>query len=85
MVRCILELALDGKAVKIPDLAIFSLSLNTKPADKLEKFSATKNVVGVRLHLRATGVFTRQQLRLIAQVKEQDWYSHDQTANEEGG
>ena len=83
MIACIRELALDGKAVKIPDLAIFSLGLKTKPAESPDKFTAANNVVGVKLRSRATGVFTRQQLKLVAQVKEQDKYTHDQSAGKE--
>ena len=74
MIACVRELALDGKAVKIPDLAIFSLGLKTKPADAPEEFTASGNVESIKLRSRATGVFTRSQLRLVAQVKEKDSY-----------
>ena len=63
MVSCIRELALDGKAVKIPDLAIFSLGIKTKPADSPENFTPQKNVESVRLRSRATGIFTRPTIR----------------------
>ena len=87
MISCIRELALDGKAVKIPDLAIFSLGLRTKPADAPDEFTAAKNVESVKLRSRATGVFTRQQLKLAAQVREQDDYSSPDTDGQgsEGG
>ncbi len=75
MVACIRELTLDGKAVKIPDLAIFSIGLKTEGANSAKEFNAAKNVVGVKMRSRATGVFTRQQLKLAAQVREQDDYS----------
>ena len=75
MIACIRELALDGKAVKIPDLAIFSLGLRTKPADYPENFTPQKNVESVRLRSRATGIFTRPQLGLVAKMKEKDTYS----------
>ena len=75
MVICIRELALDGKAVKIPDLAIFSLGIKTKPADSPENFTPQKNVESVRLRSRATGIFTRPQLGLVAKMKEKDTYS----------
>ena len=74
MIACVRELALDGKAVKIPDLAIFSLGLKTKPADTPEEFTASGNVESIKLRSRATGVFTRSQLRLAAQVTEKDSY-----------
>ena len=75
MIACIRELALDGKAVKIPDLAIFSLGIKTKPADSPENFTPQKNVESVRLRSRATGIFTRPQLGLVAKMKEKDTYS----------
>ncbi|MBR6937340.1 MAG: DNA-binding protein [Prevotella sp.] len=84
MVSCIRELALDGKAVKIPDLAIFSLGLRTKPADAPDEFTASKNVESVKLRSRATGVFTRSQLKLAAQVKEQDSYTSPEAEGEGG-
>ncbi len=84
MIACIRELALDGKAVKIPDLAIFSLGLRTKPADAPDEFTAAKNVESVKLRSRATGVFTRQQLKLAAQVKEQDSYTSPEAEGEGG-
>ena len=80
MIACIRELALDGKAVKIPDLAIFSLGIKTKPADSPENFTPQKNVESVRLRSRATGIFTRPQLGLVAKMKEKDTYS----VNEDG-
>ena len=84
MIACVRELALDGKAVKIPDLAIFSLGLKTKPADAPEEFTASGNVESIKLRSRATGVFTRSQLRLAAQVKEKDSYTSPDTGEEEG-
>ncbi len=84
MIACIRELALDGKAVKIPDLAIFSLGLRTKPADAPDEFTAAKNVESVKLRSRATGVFTRSQLKLAAQVKEQDSYTSPEAEGEGG-
>ena len=83
MVTCIRELALDGKAVKIPDLAIFSLGLQTTGADSAKEFSAAKNVVSVKMRSRATGVFTRQQLNLVAHVREQDDYTSPDTGEDE--
>ena len=39
MVDCIKEILLQGKNVKIDDLAIFSVGLRTKAADKAEDFN----------------------------------------------
>ena len=84
MIACIRELALDGKAVKIPDLAIFSLGIKTKPADSPENFTPQKNVESVRLRSRATGIFTRPQLGLVAKMKEKDTYSVEDGDGEGG-
>ena len=51
MVNCIRELVLDGNAVKIPNLAIFSAGLKTKGADNLNDFNVATNVLSA--HLRA--------------------------------
>ena len=70
MVKCIKELVLQGFAVKIDDLAIFSIGLKTKKgADNEEDFSVTKNIEGVRLRARATGNLTSSKLDLQASLK----------------
>ena len=71
MVSCVKELLLEGKNVKIADLAIFSLGIkNAKGgAESTEDFSVTKNIQGVKLRARATGELTRKALDLVASVK----------------
>ena len=70
MVKCIKELVLQGFAVKIDDLAIFSIGLKTKKgADSEEDFSVAKNIEGVRLRARATGNLTSSKLDLQASLK----------------
>ena len=70
MVDCIKELLLEGKNVKMPDLAIFSLGIkNAEGAESEDEFSVTKNIQGVRLRARATGELTRKALDLVASVK----------------
>lgn len=67
MVRCIKELVLKGIAVKIDDLAIFSIGLRTKSgADSKDDFSVAKNISGVKLRARATGSLTSESLNLDA-------------------
>lgn len=72
---CIKELVLDGKNVKLDDLAIFSAGLQTKPADTPEKFSAADNIKGVRLRSRATGSFRTTVLTREASKKQFTEYS----------
>lgn len=70
MVKCIKELVLQGLAVKIDDLAIFSIGLKTKKgADSEDDFSVAKNIDGVRLRARATGNLTSSKLDIHASLK----------------
>ena len=70
MVRCIKELLLEGKNVKIADLAIFSLGIkNNGGADTEEDFTVAKNIKGVKLRARATGELIAKSLRLEATLK----------------
>ena len=70
MVGCIKELLLEGKNVKIADLAIFSLGIkNNGGADSEEVFSVSKNIKGVKLRARATGELIAKNLNLEATLK----------------
>lgn len=70
MVSCIKELLLEGKNVKIADLAIFSLGIkNAGGATDPESFSVSKNIKGVKLRARATGELTTTSLNLEASLK----------------
>lgn len=81
MIECISELVLDGKAVKIPNLAIFSLGIKTKPADTAEDFSVAKNVAGYKLRARATGEFTPNMLKNQVHAQEQYIYNPEVVEN----
>ena len=71
MVNCIKELLLEGKNVKIDDLAIFSIGIkNAKGgADTEEDFTVSKNVQSVKLRSRATGILVAKSLNLSASLK----------------
>ena len=71
MISCIKELLLEGKNVKIDDLAIFSLGIkNSKGGSATEEdFSVTKNINGVKLRARATGTLVAKSLNLDATLK----------------
>lgn len=70
MVSCIKELLLEGKNVKIDDLAIFSLGIkNRLAADSEEAFTVAKNIEGVKLKARATGELMSKSLNLDATLK----------------
>ena len=70
MVSCIKELLLEGKNVKIADLAIFSLGIkNNGGAVSEDVFTVSKNIKGVKLRARATGELIAKNLNLEATLK----------------
>ena len=71
MISCIKELLLEGKNVKIDDLAIFSLGIKNKKggATSEEGFNVSKNIDGVKLRARATGILVAKALNLDATLK----------------
>ena len=79
MVVCIKELVVDGKAVKIDDLAIFSAGICTKPAGTVEEFIANANIKDVHLRARATGKLRTTTLSAEVSKKEADEYSVEET------
>ncbi|MCQ2256283.1 MAG: DNA-binding protein [Bacteroidaceae bacterium] len=74
MVACIKELLLDGYSVKIDDLAIFSIGIKCKGADKSEN-ATPANIVGVTLNARGTGNLYATQREQEAHFKEMEEYS----------
>ena len=70
MVSCIKELLLEGKNVKIADLAIFSLGIkNNGGAVSEDVFTVSKNIKSVKLRARATGELIAKSLNLEATLK----------------
>ena len=71
MVGCIKEQLLEGKNVKIDDLAIFSIGIKNQKggADTEEDFSVTKNIQSVKLRSRATGILVPKALNLVATLR----------------
>ena len=74
MVACIKELLLDGKSVKVDDLAIFSVGLRGTGVENPDDYSATEHVTGVRLRARATGKLSTTNLKLSSKLKHQNEY-----------
>lgn len=72
MIGCVRELILEGKAVKLEGLAIFSAGIKTKKsgATTLSDFSTTKHIDSVYMRARATGEFTRAELTKAGSVTE---------------
>ena len=70
MVSCVKELTLQGFAVKIDDLAIFSIGIRNKEGAASEKeFTIAKNIDGFRLRARGTGDFSAKTINLEATLK----------------
>ena len=70
MVKCIKEMLLQGKNVKIDNLAIFSVGIKNKEgADSEEAFNAATNIAGVKLRARATGILNSANLNSAASVR----------------
>jgi nucleoid DNA-binding protein len=70
MVRCIKEQILEGKNVKIDDLAIFSCGIrNREGAASETTFNTQNNIAGVKLRARATGVLRYSNLNLEATIR----------------
>ena len=81
MVACVRELLLDSKKVKLDNLAIFSLGLQSKPADTLEEFSASTNIVKAYINALGTGEISKKQLDVDARFRQRclrcphrEWY-----------
>lgn len=76
MVSCTKELILDGKNVKMDDLAIFSVGIvSKKGAKSAAAFSLANNVKGLKLRARATGELSNAQINLEGQLKESSMYT----------
>lgn len=86
MISCIKELLLEGKNVKIDDLAIFSLGIKNKAmADTEEDFTVSKNISGVKLKARATGELMSKSLNLDATLKKASYINGKLTSADDAG
>lgn len=84
MVNCIKELLLEGKSVKLQDLAIFKLGLICQGA--VTAAEAKPHLVsGFRFNARATGEMSIKELKTDVQLKELKHYTVEEdeiTGNE---
>lgn len=74
MADCIKELLIEGKNVKIPNLVIFSVGLQTKGAPTADDFTAA-SIEGFRLNARATGQLRPASMKDEIRVAEMKAYS----------
>ena len=75
MVKCIRELVLEGKSVKIPNLCIFSAGITTTGAESYDEFSVAGNVKSAYLKARSTGRFSREEVTKRANIRELPEYA----------
>lgn len=75
MVACIKEMVLQGRKVKINDLAIFSLKVKSKGESDPKEWTVAKNITNVHLNARATGEFTIDNLKGATLVESPDYVS----------
>ncbi len=86
MVACIKELILDGKNVKLDDLAIFSVGIvSDHGAASAEEFKVSEHVKGLKLRARATGELSNAQINLEGQLREAMQYNVDGSSSSTGG
>lgn len=88
MISCTKELILDGKNVKLDDLAIFSVGIvSKKGASSAADFTLADNVKGLKLRARATGELSNAQINLEGQLKEASKYAVEDggSGNKPGG
>ncbi|MDO5524884.1 MAG: DNA-binding protein [Prevotella sp.] len=84
MVSCIKEMVLQGRKVKINDLAIFSLKVKSKGVADPKEWTVAKNITNVHLSSRATGEFSIDNLKGASLVESPDYTSPRRTEDEGG-
>lgn len=71
MVACTKELILDGKNVKLDDLAIFSVGIESDHgAPTAADFKVSEHVKGLKLRARATGELSNAKINLEGTLRE---------------
>jgi len=75
MVACIREKALDGRKIKIDNLAIFSLKVKSTGELDPKAWTVQKNITNVHLAARATGNFSIASLKGAMLVESDDYTS----------
>ena len=82
MVACVKELVLDGKNVKLDDLAIFSVGIESDHgAATAAEFKVSEHVKGLKLRARATGELSNAKINLEGTLRElTQYYLGDETA-----
>ena len=84
MLDCVKELVLDGKAVRLGDLGLFSVGLKSTGALTVEDFKAGTHIKGVNLNVRNTKSWSNTELRELCTISELNEYKAGEKASAEG-
>ena len=83
MLDCVKELVLDGKAVRLGDLGLFSVGLKSTGALTVEDFKAGTHIKGVNLNVRNTKSWSNTELRKLCTITELSEYKAGEKASAE--
>ncbi len=80
MLDCVKELVLDGKAVRLGDLGLFSIRLKSTGALTVEDFKPTTHIKGVNLNVMNTKTWSNTELRKLCTITELNEYKAGEKA-----
>jgi len=82
---CLKELVLDGKKVRLGDIGLFFVGLDTTGAETRADFTPAQNIKGVHLNVMNTKTWSNKELRTRASLEEFEEYDpEEETTAEEG-
>ena len=70
IVKCMRELLIDSKKVRLDNLGIFHVSIRSNGAKTLEEFSAANNIYGLHFRCLGVGESSRDNFERLAHVRE---------------
>lgn len=70
IVKCMRELLIDSKKVRLDNLGIFHVSIRSKGAKTLEDFTASENILGLHFRCLGVGESSRDNFQRQARVRE---------------
>lgn len=70
IVKCMRELLIDSKKVRLDNLGIFHVSIRSKGAKTLEDFTAAENILGLHFRCLGVGESSRDNFERQARVRE---------------
>lgn len=77
MLKCVRELVMDGKQVRLGDLGLFSINLRSKGALTSKEWKVASHLKGVSLNVRNTKKWSNTWLRENCEIVEQGKYTID--------